>query len=226
MSIVSSAKQIIKNKPSLLKFVAKFYNYSIGINKKKIKGSANKFIGSSILRRSSTLVDGNNNIINIGYACFLDNCSFYIKGNNNKIILGEKLYLKDVEFYIEDDNNIIKIGDKTTIHGTTHLAATEGKKIIIDCDCMFAPDVVIRTGDSHSILDSNSRRINHAQDVLIGNHVWVGNKTILLKGTELSNESIVAAGSVVTKKFIENNIIVAGNPAKIIKTNINWSRER
>ena len=122
----------------------------------------------------------------------------------------------------------ITIGKNTSFTNDVHVNAQEDDMSIeIGENCMLSNHIIIRTSDSHPIysLDSN-QRINKAKPIKIGNHVWVGNKTILLKGTELSNESIVAAGSVVTKKFIENNIIVAGNPAKIIKTNINWSRER
>ncbi len=59
--------------------------------------------------------------------------------------------------------------------------------------------------------------------MIIGNHVWIGENALILKGVKIGDNSIVGAGSVVTKD-VPNNSIVAGNPARIIKNNINWER--
>ena len=50
--------------------------------------------------------------------------------------------------------------------------------------------------------------------------------TILLKNTQVADNSIIGAASVVTKKFNDSNVIIAGNPAKVIKGDITWERER
>jgi acetyltransferase-like isoleucine patch superfamily enzyme len=60
------------------------------------------------------------------------------------------------------------------------------------------------------------------EPIKIGNHVWIGMNSTILKGVTLGDNSIVAAGSVVTKSF-PNNVLIAGVPAKIIKENINWN---
>ena len=91
---------------------------------------------------------------------------------------------------------------------------------------MFSRDIDFRTGDSHSIITINGERINPSKDIVIGNHVWVGTQTICLKGATISSNSIIAAGSIVTKPFLQENIIIGGNPAKVLKTEINWLRER
>jgi acetyltransferase-like isoleucine patch superfamily enzyme len=94
-------------------------------------------------------------------------------------------------------------------------------------DCMFAYDIDIRTGDSHSIIDSTTgSRINYAKDINIGNHVWVAAHSIILKGVSIADNCVIATGAVVVKGFNEQGIIVAGNPGKIVKRNITWSRER
>jgi len=53
--------------------------------------------------------------------------------------------------------------------------------------------------------------------ILLGNNVWLGSNSIILPNVILGNNIIVAAGSVVTKSFEENNIIIAGVPARKIK---------
>lgn len=62
--------------------------------------------------------------------------------------------------------------------------------------------------------------------VFIGNHVWIGEKVYITKRAAIPDESVVAACSVVTKKFTEKNTVLAGNPAKIVKTNVQWIRNR
>ncbi|MCJ7717350.1 MAG: hypothetical protein MUO54_12640 [Anaerolineales bacterium] len=92
---------------------------------------------------------------------------------------------------------------------------------------MFAYDIDVRTGDSHSILTEDSNeRINYAEDITIGNHVWVAAHSILLKGSSLPDNSVVATGSVVSQKYTTKGIIVGGNPAKQIKDGITWDRKR
>lgn len=52
--------------------------------------------------------------------------------------------------------------------------------------------------------------------VRIGNNVWIGVRVIILKGINIGDNSIIGAGSVVTKN-VPNNSIVVGNPAKVIR---------
>jgi acetyltransferase-like isoleucine patch superfamily enzyme len=85
----------------------------------------------------------------------------------------------------------------------------------------------MRTGDSHSIIDTKSgKKVNFAKNISIGDHVWVAGHSIILKGVCILDDSIVAAGSVVTKSADEKRVILAGNPARIVKRGITWSGER
>lgn len=93
---------------------------------------------------------------------------------------------------------------------------------------MFSEDIEIRTGDSHGIFENvpSFKRVNPAQDIVIGNHVWVAAHARILKGGSLPDNSILANSSVMTKKAIEKNSIYGGIPAKLLKSNISWSRSR
>lgn len=91
---------------------------------------------------------------------------------------------------------------------------------------MFAYDIDVRTGDSHAIVDAQTgARINHARDIRIGNHVWIAAHCIILKGVSIADNSVVGTGSVVAPVH-EEGVIVAGNPAKIVKRGISWTRSR
>jgi len=155
----------------------------------------------------------------------LFNCSITILGNDCCIEIGRHCILSNTEFWIEDDGGIIKVGSHTTAEGG-HLAATEGRAILIGDDCMFSHGIEVRNGDSHAIEDAASgMRINEAMDVVIGNHVWLGANSTVLKGTKIDDGSIIATGSVVTQN-IESHSIAAGVPARIVKHAIRWERER
>ena len=107
------------------------------------------------------------------------------------------------------------------------MACIEGTKIDIGKNCLFSANITIRTGDSHSLVDTNTgKRINPSKDVKIGNHVWVGNGATILKGIEIPEDCVVGACAVVTHTPQEGNCVLAGNPAKVVKTGVVWAAQR
>lgn len=212
------------------------YGSNCQINGIKIicKGIGNKIVfGNSLLltdtNNTTIRIQGNNNKIIIGNKCTITNSSFFIRGNENKINISSKCSCMMTDFHIEQNCNTLEIGKFTTMHGRNgnHILfeLDEGKSIIVDEDCMISNGIVFRNSDSHSILNINGNRINSAQDIHIGNHCWIGLKSIILKGTKIPDNTIIGAGSLCNKKFEENNTIIAGVPAKIVKSNVNWDRK-
>lgn len=129
-------------------------------------------------------------------------------------------------FQIEDSYGKILIGKNTKLCGLINLGCIEGKSIIIEDNCLLSSDIVMRTGDSHSILNQSGKRINPSKDILIEEHVWIGNRVTINKGCIIKKNSIVGSGAIVTKAFHEEGVIIAGIPATIIKRNINWDIDR
>lgn len=211
-------KKLIKKMYPLLNHLP-FNNSWKGIKRKNVECKA-LFIKSKI----DCLGGGNRIIINSRNK--FRNCIIFIRGNNNLIEIAEDVVMKDAFFYIEDDCNSIRIGKGSILSGEIQLACIEGKEIFVGENCLFSSKITIRTGDSHSIINSAGKRINNSQNVHIGNHVWVGHHATINKGVCLSNNSVVGAGSIVTKAFQEENIVIAGTPAKIIKEDVNWLSER
>ncbi len=154
------------------------------------------------------------------------NCEFVFYGSNNTIELGKGCVAKNASFYTEDDNNAIIIADNTHFAGKIHIAVTESTKCTVGNDCLFSSEIVIRTGDSHSILNEAGERINQAKDVVIGNHVWVGYQVLITKGSRIPENCVVGTGAVVTKSIDKSGAVIAGVPAKIIKESINWCGKR
>lgn len=77
----------------------------------------------------------------------------------------------------------------------------------------------------HPVRDSGNIIMNPDKPIIIGNNVWIGCRTLILKGAGIANESIVAAGTIVNKIFEIPSVIIAGTPAKIVKKNNIWLRE-
>lgn len=156
----------------------------------------------------------------------LSNCLLHISGNNCKIIVDQHCILSNVELWIEDEGGVIQIGYRTTMEGG-HIAATEGQAISIGEDCMFSHRIEIRNGDSHAIFDSKTKqRINVAESIIIGNHVWLGADAKILKGAIVGDNSVVTTGAIIASKCEDSNAIYGGIPAKKIKEDIAWIRER
>jgi len=91
--------------------------------------------------------------------------------------------------------------------------------IIIGNDTIFGNYVSLHS-ENHIVEDLNkSIRLQGVtrQGILIGNNCWIGAKATILDGANIGDGCIVAAGAVVTKGYYENNSIIGGVPAKIIK---------
>lgn len=172
---------------------------------------------------------GKNNTVTIGNGARLHGVTIQLFGDNNIVEIGEGCSLCDTLIVTEENENTIKIGNVSSTTGGVVLAAIEGTSIIIGEDAMISRDIYIATGDGHGIVNIERKRTNHSEDIKIGNHVWIGTQCIIHKGVQLPDDLIVGAGSVVSKsinKSIVSNCIVAGNPATVIKTGCNWTRNR
>lgn len=113
-------------------------------------------------------------------------------------------------------DSLILIGDNCNLNGTMiHCRTT----VTLGSYCLFGPGSKIVDNDSHrvSIDIAERRKSPNGAPVLIEDNVWVGMNSLILKGVTIGKNSIVAAHSVVTKNVPEN-VLVAGNPAKIIKS--------
>lgn len=84
--------------------------------------------------------------------------------------------------------------------------------------CSISDNVCIADSDSHFI---DGKKEKATAPIIIGDHVWIGKNVTILKGVTIGAGAVVGAGSVVTKS-VPCNVVVAGNPAKPIKTIEKW----
>ncbi len=138
------------------------------------------------------------------------------------IILPSKFNQK---FLIElnKENSSVFISEDFSSNGV-RITSYEGKGIYIGKDNMWAAQIVCMNSDAHAIIDVFGNVINKSQDIFIGEHVWIAFRAQILKGVTIGPNSVVGADAFITKSFEEGNQILAGLPAKVVKSNINWDR--
>lgn len=201
-------------------------NYFIGGNRYLIANNK-MMLHNAILKHTTVKMVGNNNTLEVLPNVHLNNCKVIVYGSNNYIRLESMAILNEVKLYIEDDHNSITIGRGTTIECNSEIAAIEGTSVSIGEDCMVSSDVRVCTGDSHSLINEEGKRVNYSQNVTIGNHVWIGMRAVINKGVEITDNCIVGACSLLAGKlFTEKNTLIVGVPARVIKRGIGWRRER
>ena len=109
---------------------------------------------------------------------------------------------------------VLSIGDETRINIRTSINVKQ--KVTIGSRCLISQDVHIRDNDGH--------RLDGAEGlapVCIQDHVWIGYGVTILKGVTIGTGAVVAAGSVVIRD-VPAHAAVAGNPAHVLKTDVEW----
>ena len=169
-------------------------------------------------------IKGELNHIIIDNNVSMRHCNISLKGNGMFIHIHNNVELTGVVASLFQ-NTSLSIGKHTTI-GNSEITIAEENLIKIGEDCMFAHGQEIRTSDMHPIYSlEDGSRINNGRDIFIGNHVWLGKQCTVLKGTIISDNTVVGINSIVNKKFSEENIVIAGQPANVVKRGIVWGRK-
>ena len=124
------------------------------------------------------------------------------------------------------------------------------KEITFGNDCLMSWDVLVMDTDEHPLFnrrettrretrdsspvprpevpclvsnDMDNERINPDKPIVVGSHVWIGCKCILLKGAEVPNDTVLAAGTLLKSAFAGDNQVIGGNPPSILKREVHWA---
>lgn len=135
----------------------------------------------------------------IGKGCYLEP-PFHANFGGKHVFMGELCYA-NFNLTLVDDGNIY-IGDKV----------------------MFGPNVTVATANHPILPELRDRMLQYNKDVHIGNCVWIGANTVIVPGVSIGDNSIIGAGSVVTKD-IPANVVAYGNPCKVAREISEHDRE-
>lgn len=134
--------------------------------------------------------------------------------NNGKFKVGNNLRIRSLQFKTElaclDGAELI-IGNNVFINHGANICAS--KSITIGNNVHIADLVMMHDTNFHEVEEGKGVT---SKPIKIGNNAWIGARSIILPGVEIGENSVIAAGSVVTKS-VPKNCLAAGVPAKVSK---------
>ena len=141
-----------------------------------------------------------------------ENSSIIIGGHNKFVSkhTGNRLGIYHPCMLTTGKDASLKIGSNCGFSG---VAIWCFKSITIGNNVRVGANVTIMDGDAHQ----DDPRAGKNSPVVIGDYVWVGSNALILKGVTIGRNSLIGAGSVVTKN-IPANVVAAGNPCRVIRS--------
>lgn len=202
----------------LFKRIYQMFYYSLKLRKKipfKITGNASIKLRSTAQIKSKGRLNVGNRSNETRVSVLPVN--IYV-GNNSALEYGHSVCIGQGVNLIVKDNAKLLVGDGTYFTSDMHIEVVN--EISIGNNCAISWGVTMIDGDHHQVISSNHNS-NYVGNIKIGNHVWIGCNCTILRNTTIGDNCIVAAGSVVKGDFPPGSMI-AGNPARVVKENVNW----
>jgi acetyltransferase-like isoleucine patch superfamily enzyme len=179
------------------------------------------------IRSSKVAIEERDCHVSIGEGTHILDSKIEVQGTGCRLIIGRNARIRHAHLLVQDTGTWLEIGEGTTMTGARFLVAGAGEGIRIGKDCMIAVGVAIRSSDMHSIIDfASGKRVNEDQSVTIGNHVWLGEATQVMKGAEIGSDCVVGAGSLVLGQLDGQGRVYAGRPAREVRSGVTWDRAR
>ncbi len=126
---------------------------------------------------------------------------------------GQNVFLGE-DFRCDYGKNIA-VGDNFYANYSVHIL--DVCKVSIGDNCLIGPDTGIYTACHPVNPQERLKGLEYGKPVTIGDNCWIGGNVVINPGVTLGDNVVVGSGSVVTKSF-PSNVVIAGNPAKVIKT--------
>ena len=185
------------------------------------------FLGETELKNLNLILiyKGNNSLIKIQKSANINRARIEV-GEGCYIYFGKNFRVRqNININVVNKNNTLYIGENCNIGDANIYAGDEPElEVIIGKDFLSAYNLIIRASDGHTIFDTNTKEIlnNPLFGVHIGSHVWCGLSVTIIKDVFIPSDCVVGACALVCNKQFNKHSIIAGFPAKEIKTNISW----
>ncbi len=209
------------------------FNNSLDINsniKIGINGLNNKVVVGKRVKLNGVRFNLNNNCKVFIEDNVVFKPAYLFMADNTELIIKKNSKIENAIVFI-NTSSILEIGSGVTVvGGSSRFQSGRNQRIIIGDDCMFSWDITVLGHDGHLIYDVIDKKClnntfgNIRESIVIGDHVWLGAHSSILPNSYISTGSIIGYGSTV-KGYIPNNCIAVGQPARVVKENIAWSRD-
>lgn len=147
----------------------------------------------------------------------------YFKVNTGAKIIFEGTAGFSMGNSIRVDSGVFKIGNNFNSNAFSIYHCVNG--IEVGKDVLIGCHVTVRDNDGHKLMSFQEvNNIKKRESIVIGNKVWICAKVDLLKGSLIPNGCVVGYRSCVLKSFQEENCLIGGYPAKVLRQNIRWEK--
>lgn len=144
------------------------------------------------------------------------------RGNNSLIVLRKSRHLYNLNATVYN-NSVLAFGSDNYFNGVLNIILSEERFFLVGDNCLFSFGIWVRTADPHLIYDIEShKRINPSKDIFIGDHVWIDQDVLLLKGSTIGSGSIIGAGCLLSSKRVHSNSSWGGVPASCLREGVFW----
>lgn len=178
------------------------------------------------IKDKAALIAYCNSQLSVGaYSKIGERCNLSVRYDSS-IELGKECIIQDDSYVYSKYMSVITLGERSTFEKRTTMISVMDSEISIGNNCMGSFDVAIVGNDGHGLFAYDDTDVyNKSTKTIIGNNVWLGLKATILSGSNIPNNSIIGAGSVVTRSSVlECDSVSVGNPATIVKKGISWER--
>lgn len=124
-----------------------------------------------------------------------------------------KSFLIEQPFYCDYGYNI-EVGEN--FYSNVNCVILDGAKVTFGNNVLIAPNCGFYTAGHPANTELRNKGLEYARPIIIGNNVWIGAQVSVLPGVTIGDNTIIGAGSVVSKS-IPSNVIAVGNPCRVIK---------
>jgi acetyltransferase-like isoleucine patch superfamily enzyme len=118
------------------------------------------------------------------------------------------------------ETGVVRFGAEFVLSAESQIVSR--RRISFGRGCLISWDVLLLDTDYHPVLAEGAMAAAPEEPIELGDRVWVGARSCILKGVTLADDVVVAAGSVVTRSEDQSNVILGGNPAKVVREGIQW----
>lgn len=130
------------------------------------------------------------------------------------------------EVFLRADDQMFFWGSGSTCVEAKFEIEGANRRILVGDDCLLSAGIWMRNYDMHTLIDLETNEIANSapRDILLEQHVWIGQHSFLLNPSRIGFGSIIGTHSLVLEE-VPNRTLIVGSPARVLRKNVSWDRQ-